>query len=61
MPGAHSIERFLVEEAIRRVINAHSKDRKEWYVGFKMMKYSRQTVNVRFELCGQTLIHTTSI
>ncbi|EDO33158.1 predicted protein [Nematostella vectensis] len=29
MPGAHSIERFLVEEGIRRVINAHYKDRKE--------------------------------
>ena len=31
MPGAHSIERFLVEESIRRVISAHYKDKKEWY------------------------------
>jgi len=30
MPGAHAIERYLVEESIQRTINAHFKDRKEW-------------------------------
>ena len=30
MPGAHAIERYLVEESIVRTICAHSKDRKEW-------------------------------
>lgn len=29
MPGAHAIERYLVEEGIERTINAHFKDRKE--------------------------------
>ncbi|CAH3163167.1 unnamed protein product [Porites lobata] len=29
MPGAHAIERYLVEESIQRTINAHFKDRKE--------------------------------
>ena len=32
MPGAHSIERYLAEEGVGVVINAHYKDRKEWYV-----------------------------
>ena len=31
MPGAHSIERYLVEESLNRIINTHYKDRKEWY------------------------------
>lgn len=31
MPGAHAIERFLVEETIERTLNAHFKDRKEWW------------------------------
>lgn len=31
MPGVHAIERYLVEEGICRVIDAHYKDRKEWY------------------------------
>lgn len=29
MPGAHAIERYLIEEGIRRTIHAHFKDRKE--------------------------------
>ncbi|XP_028406965.1 nuclear cap-binding protein subunit 1-like [Dendronephthya gigantea] len=29
MPGAHSIERFLVEESLNRIMNAHYKNRKE--------------------------------
>lgn len=29
MPGAHAIERYLVEETIRRTLSAHFKDRKE--------------------------------
>lgn len=29
MPGAHAIERYLVEEGIQRTIHAHFKDRKE--------------------------------
>lgn len=29
MPGAHSIERYLVEESVGRIINSHYKDRKE--------------------------------
>lgn len=29
MPGAHAIERYLVEETIQRTLNAHFKDRKE--------------------------------
>ena len=32
MPGAHSIERYLVEESLNRIINAHYKNRKEWLV-----------------------------
>ena len=32
MPGAHSVERYLVEESLNRIINTHYKDRKEWYV-----------------------------
>ena len=32
MPGAHAIERYLVEESIGRILEAHYKDRKEWYV-----------------------------
>ncbi|KAK3733283.1 hypothetical protein QZH41_011130, partial [Actinostola sp. cb2023] len=35
LPGAHSIERFLVEESIRRVMNAHYKDRKECVTQFQ--------------------------
>ena len=30
MPGAHAIERYLVEESIQRILHAHVKDRKEW-------------------------------
>ena len=30
MPGAHAIERYLIEEGIQRTIHAHFKDRKEW-------------------------------
>lgn len=29
MPGAHSVERYLVEESLNRIINTHYKDRKE--------------------------------
>jgi nuclear cap-binding protein subunit 1 len=30
MPGAHSIERYLVEESLNRIISAHYKNKKEW-------------------------------
>ena len=30
MPGAHSIERYLVEESLGRTLNDHYKDRKKW-------------------------------
>ena len=30
MPGAHSIERYLVEESLGRIMNSHYKDKKEW-------------------------------
>lgn len=36
MPGAHAIERYLVEEGIERTINAHFKDRKEWCVTLRI-------------------------
>jgi len=38
MPGAHSIERYLVEEGVGVVINAHYKDRKE--CASQLLKYS---------------------
>lgn len=31
MPGAHSIERFLVEEHLQQIIDMSCKNRKEWY------------------------------
>lgn len=30
MPGAHSIERFLVEEHLQQIIDMSSRNRKEW-------------------------------
>lgn len=32
MPGAHAIERHLVEESLNRIIASHYKNRKEWLV-----------------------------
>lgn len=31
LPGAHSIERFLIEESMRSLIDQHFFDRKDWY------------------------------
>jgi hypothetical protein len=32
MPGAHSIERFLIEEHLHQIIEMYHIERKEWYV-----------------------------
>lgn len=30
LPGAHSIERFLIEEHLHQIIEMHHLERKEW-------------------------------
>ena len=32
MPGQHSIERYLIEEQLKHILQAHQIERKEWYV-----------------------------
>ena len=46
IPGAHAIERYLVEETIWRIISTHYKDRKEWYTTFYLLYGSLQPVLV---------------
>ena len=31
LPGSHAIERYLIEEQLRRIICTHATDRKDWY------------------------------
>jgi nuclear cap-binding protein subunit 1 len=32
LPGAHSIERFLIEEHLHQIVEMHHLERKDWYV-----------------------------
>ena len=48
MPGAHSIERYLVEESLNRIISAHYKNRKE--CASQLMKFPEQD-KIPLEYC----------
>ena len=54
LPGQHSIERYLIEEQLKHILQANRIERKDWYVSSIEISYitlillelSRKTTNI---------------
>ena len=55
LPGQHSIERYLIEEQLKHILQANRIERKDWYVSSINISYvtlnlleliSRKTINI---------------
>ena len=55
LPGQHSIERYLIEEQLKHILQANRIERKDWYVSSIEISYiilnlleliSRKTINI---------------
>ena len=39
LPGQHSIERYLIEEQLKHILQANRIERKDWYVSLIKISY----------------------
>ena len=39
LPGQHSIERYLIEEQLKHILQANHLERKDWYVNYHFTKH----------------------
>ena len=47
LPGQHSIERYLIEEQLKHILQANRIERKDWYVSSTEISYI--TLNLLYQ------------
>ena len=57
MPGQHSIERYLIEEQLKHILQAHQIERKEWYVNSIIhILFVPEIVRFKLKICPFSIV-----
>ena len=57
MPGQHSIERYLIEEQLKHILQAHQIERKEWYVNSIIhILFVPEIVTLKLKICPFSIV-----
>ena len=57
MPGQHSIERYLIEEQLKHILQAHQIERKEWYVNTIIhILFVPEIVTLKLKICSFSIV-----